>query len=166
MDKRVTICISAVALTVVVCASIAAGKAQSTYQLPGTKFLLLNEPVRLRTRSRGVEWNARTYHLVSLKEVVFRSDLQSRLTARVSAEIQSLDEVDYDVHAAVYDAEGNLLGTARAPCAVPFALMKHVPGSKQEILLDFGISRKYKDAARFAFAISDRQVLTPDEKRE
>ena len=73
------------------------------------------------------------------------------------------DNVDYDISAAVFDAAGQMLGSARAQCKVQRMWAGNVCRTGRTITLDFGISSDYTRAAAFAVSVSNRKVLTPDD---
>lgn len=121
------------------------------------------KPVPLNLSSSGVEWKGHTYQLLRLNSARFDLDRQTGLLkAEVKAGVTSFDDVEYDVSAAVFDARGRLLGTARAQCKVERIWLGHVMMMARDISLDFGLSLDYESATSFLIAISKRNVLTPD----
>jgi len=90
-------------------------------------------------------------------------DKSNRLTAELQGGVTMFDDVDYDVSGAVFDAAGQLLGSARAQCKVQRAWAGKVAMKAQAVSLDFGVSLDYARAAAFAVCISNRKVLTPDD---
>ena len=105
-----------------------------------------------------------TYNLVSLSSIRFELDKQtSRLKADVEACEFYFDNVDYDVSAAVFDATGKLLGTARARCTLVRMWLGKVVSGADTLGLDFGVSLDYAQATTFMLSISKRKVLTPDD---
>ncbi|HTI73038.1 MAG TPA: hypothetical protein VMF06_23895 [Candidatus Limnocylindria bacterium] len=121
-------------------------------------------PIPLKVQSPGVEWRGQTYHLVSLGSIQFELDQKTgHLQAAARAGITTFDKVDYDISAAVLDAAGELLGTARAQCNVERNWLGQVLNLGQTISLDFGVSLDYAKAASFMVSVSKRPVLTPDD---
>lgn len=123
----------------------------------------LGTPTQSSVQSAGVTWRGNTYHLVSLGSATFNLDTNDCLKADIQAGVTGFDNVDYDISGAVFDAAGQLLGTARTPCKVVAMWAGNVEMSAQTITLDFGTSLDYKRAAGFTVSISNRKVLTPDQ---
>jgi hypothetical protein len=125
--------------------------------------LKLGSSIPLAVRSAGVAWKGNTVHLVRLGSITFDLDKNDCLKADIQAGVTEFDNVDYDISAAVFDAAGQMLGTARAQCKVQRMWAGEVEVSAQTIRLDFGVSLDYTRAAAFAVSVSNRKVLTPDE---
>lgn len=125
--------------------------------------LKLGSPIPLAVRSAGVAWKGNTVHLVRLGSITFDLDKNDCLKADIQAGVTEFDNVDYDISAAVFDAAGQMLGTARAQCKVQRMWLGEVRTTAQTIRLDFGVSLDYTRAAAFAVSVSNRKVLTPDE---
>src|ERR1035438_4709130 len=124
--------------------------------------LKLGSSIPLAVRSAGVTWKGYTSHLVELDSIRFHLDKSGRLTAEILAEVTLFDDVDYDISGAVFDAAGQMLGSARAQCKVQRMWAGGVKTMAQTITLDFGVSLDYARATAFAVSISNRRVLTPD----
>jgi hypothetical protein len=125
--------------------------------------LKLGSPIPLAVQSPGVAWRGDTYRLVRLGSITFDLDRNDSLKADIQAGLTEFDDVDYDVSGAVFDAAGQMLGTARAQCKVHRVWAGGVERRAQTIRLDFGVSLDYARAASFAVSVSNRKVLTPDE---
>ena len=125
--------------------------------------LKLESSIPLAVQSAGFEWRDKTYCLVSLNSIEFELDKNNRLTAEIQGGTTELDNVDYDVSGAVFDAAGQMLGAARAQCKVQLFYPSTIISMAQTITLDFGVSLDYAHAAAFVVSISNRKVLTPDE---
>jgi hypothetical protein len=119
--------------------------------------------IPLAVQSAGVEWKGDTFHLVQLGSIRFDLDKSDRLTAEIQGGVTMFDDVDYDISGVVFDAAGQLLGSARAQCKVRRMWAGGVETMAQTITLDFGVSLDYARAAAFAVGISNRKVLTPDD---
>jgi hypothetical protein len=118
----------------------------------------------LSLQSHPVEWRSNTYRLVSLGSIRFELDRETgRLKADVQGSTTSFDDVNYDVSAAVFNASGTLLGTARSECKVQRVWLGNVLTTQITLTLDFGSSLDYASAAGYAVNINRRKVLTPDE---
>jgi hypothetical protein len=91
----------------------------------------------------------------------FLAIVESRLKAVLRAHVAQYSNVDYRLHGAVYDAKGRLLGTASAVERVQYIRVGQMPSLLREIELDFGVSERYRDAAKIAFAISEPAVPKP-----
>ena len=125
--------------------------------------LELGRKLPLAVRSHPVEWRTNTYHLVSLGTIQFELDpATGRLKAEIFGSVTTFDNVKYDVSAAVFDAQGTLLGTARTECAVERTWLGKVLTMQQTLTLDFGESLDYAKATGFMVNISRRAVVTPD----
>jgi hypothetical protein len=94
---------------------------------------------------------------------LFKPALNSCLKGDIQAGLIGFDNVDYDISGAVFDAAGQMLGTARAQCKVHRVWAGKVKMTAQTIRLDFGVSLDYACAAAFALSVSNRKVFTPDE---
>jgi hypothetical protein len=132
---------------------------------PGATIpLRIGNSIPLSVRSNGVEWRGNTYHVVNLSSIQFELDKQtSRLKAEIKAAVMQFNNMDYDVSAAVFDAEGRLLGVARARCEVGRFWSVNVVTGNDTLSLDFGVSLDYVRAASFMVCVSNRKALTPDE---
>ncbi len=125
--------------------------------------LKLGTAIPLSVQSAGVTWRGNTFHLVRLGSIKFDLGTNDCLKADIQAGVTEFDDVGYDISVAVFDAAGQMLGTARAPCKVQRLWAGNVCMTAQTISLDFGVSSDYARAAGFAVSISNRKVLTPDE---
>lgn len=120
--------------------------------------------IPLAVQSAPVQWKGATFHLVTLGSIQFKLDKEAgTLSADVQGATTTFDEVTYDVSAAVFDASGNLLGTARTPCKVERLWLGKTIHSPLTLRLDFGTSLNYAKAASFMVSISEQKVLTPDD---
>ena len=119
--------------------------------------------IPLAVQSAGVEWNGTIYHLVKLDSIRFDLDSTDHLKAYIQAEVTTFDDVNYDVSAAVFDAAGQLLGTARTQCKVERIWLGDVLHSARTIGTDFGVSLDYPRATTFMISVSKRKVLAPEE---
>jgi hypothetical protein len=125
--------------------------------------LELGSSIPLAVQSPGVAWKGNTYHLVNLGSVRFDLDQSDCLKADIQAGLTSFDNVDYDISGAVFDAAGQMLGSARAQCKVERLWLGGVKRTGRTIRLDFGVSLDYRRAAAFVVSVSNRKVLTPDD---
>ena len=80
--------------------------------------LKLGTAIPLSVQSAGVTWRGHTFHLVSLGSTEFNLDTNDCLKTEIKAGAACFDDVDYDISCAVFDAAGQLLGTARTQCKV------------------------------------------------
>lgn len=131
--------------------------------VPKTVPLRLRASIPLSVQSAGVTWKGNTFHLVHLGSIRFDLDKSDRLKADIQAGVIEFDNVDYDISAAVFDAAGRMLGSARAQCKVQREWVGKVLRTGRTITLDFGVSLDYTRAAAFAVSVSNRKVLTPDD---
>jgi hypothetical protein len=124
----------------------------------------LERSIPLSVQSPAVEWKGNTFHLVKLGTIQFELDPKnSQLIAVINAGVTTFDNVDYDISAAVFDASGKLLGTARAQCKVQREWLGHVLTMAATISLDFGTSLDYPQAKSFMLSVSRQRVTTPDQ---
>jgi drug/metabolite transporter superfamily protein YnfA len=128
-----------------------------------TAPLELGSSIPLAVQSPGVAWKGNTYHLVNLGSVRFDLDQSDCLKADIQAGLTMFDNVDYDISGAVFDAAGQMLGSARAQCKVERLWLGGVKRTGRTIRLDFGVSLDYRRAAAFVVSVSNRKVLTPDD---
>jgi hypothetical protein len=119
--------------------------------------------IPLAFQSADVKWKGNTLHLVGFNAITFDLDQSDRLKAELQGGVTGFDNVDYDISGAVFDAAGQLLGSARAQCKVQRLWAGDVFTMAQTITLDFGVSLDYARAAAFAVSISNRKVLTLDD---
>jgi len=130
---------------------------------PDKGRIALDQPVALDLRSDPVAWHDQTFHLLNFHKVELDLDDTTRLTALLQGSCVTFDNVEYTVHAAVYDKDGGLLGTASSPYTVQRLWAGFVLTTQIELALDFGRSKRFTDAASVEFAISSIDVLTPDQ---
>lgn len=119
--------------------------------------------VRVKVESNEVELrDGRMHPVVYVNGCVFHLEDGLHLTARLSASDLEYHTAAYDIHAAVFDSEGHLLGTAKAVYEIEKAHIYWSGGGAfrgiQELELDFGISRKYGRARHFSLSISEPDV--------
>lgn len=131
--------------------------------VPNLVPLKLGTSIPLAVQSAGVAWKGYAFHLVSLGSIRFDLDKNDCLKADIQAGLTEFDDVDYDISGAVFDAAGQLLGSARAQCKVRRMWAGDVKQTARTITLDFGVSLDYARAAVFAVSVSNRRVLTPDD---
>jgi len=125
--------------------------------------MVIGKKLPLDIKSDGVLWRGNVYHLVRLSNVKFSLDRSASLTAGITAQVCCFDDVDYKVHAAVFDASGNLLGAAGTVVNVKRLWVGNVASlANESCTLDFGQSDAYKRARYFSIAISMENVRTPD----
>ena len=103
------------------------------------------------------------YNLFSLRKIEFQLNKESHLTAKISMSYTTclidLDTITYNIHAAVFDSNGKLLGTANAPRKIyTGATFGYSAYSGGEMSIDFGISLNYDKAKYFALAISEPEI--------
>ena len=129
------------------------------------RLLTLDEPILTDTRSDDVTLpDGQRLFLVHVRSVTFNLANGLHLTGTIRGSVLTAYTVDYDIHVAVFDLEGSLLGTAKATYEIekqemfwygaPFRLIR-------ELNLDFGMSSKYRKATFFAIAISKPDMLSP-----
>lgn len=128
--------------------------------LTGLCQVVLNRPIPLQIRTPPVRWHDKSHSLLAVTNVIFRLDQTNGLTATLEANVVTLHQVDYDVHAAVYASTGELLGTARTTCSIPCMIERFAIGFNKQLVLDFGTSTRYPEAKAFDLAISGRQITT------
>jgi hypothetical protein len=162
---RRTLSLSRRAVLAAAAAPALASASASADAAPSGAFPLqfAGQPIRLDVKSAPVRWREHSYHLVSVGQASFLLSARHHLTGVLKAGITTFDSVDYEVHAALYDAAGRLLGTARALCPVERVWLGKVLNSSRELQLDFGINDAYERAKWFSVSITERQVVTPDQ---
>jgi hypothetical protein len=121
----------------------------------------LGEPAVIDVKSQGVEWRGNTYHLLRFGKARFRLDAEGRLLGTLTGGVTTFDDVPYEVHLAVFDGGGGLLGTAKAACPVQRIWLGKPLLETRTLEFDFGVSLAYRQAKSFSVAISERKVLTP-----
>jgi hypothetical protein len=121
------------------------------------------KPIPLSLKSSPVTWHSNEFHLVSLNTIQFNRDFTNHLTAKISAGVCTFDDVVYRIHAAVFDGDGRLLGTAITNCDVQRIWLGYNMTMERVLPLDFGTSLDYAQASGYMLSISREKVLTPDE---
>lgn len=124
------------------------------------------EPVAIKLVSDDVEWQGQTFNLLGLSEVTFNLSERNRLRGSLIGGSTTFDDVTYTIHAAVFDVDGQLLGTASTEYQVQRVWIGVLAQMQAELELDFGISKRYADAATVMLTISSMDVLTPDQWQE
>jgi hypothetical protein len=117
-------------------------------------------------QSSPVSWRGYAYHLLQFGTIKFDLDLDrdnGHLTAELRGGATSFDNVDYDISAAVFGSQGQLLGTARAQQTVERVWLGKTMQTSVTVTFDFGSSLDYAAAKKFQLSISNRKVLTPDD---
>ncbi len=115
-------------------------------------------------QSTPVPWRGNDYHLLQFGKINFDLDRDTgHLTAELRGGATSFDNVDYDISAAVFGSQGQLLGTARAQQNVQRMWLGKTMLTFITVSLDFGSSLDYASAKKFQLSISNRKVLTPDD---
>ena len=105
-----------------------------------------------------------SFKLLYLREIGFQLSKKSHLVAKIAtSETQGLTDLPpiiiYTVHAAVFDANGKLLGTANTSRKLsPRVTVGAVMMVFREISMDFGVSLNYDKAKFFALAISEPEI--------
>jgi hypothetical protein len=120
--------------------------------------------IPLTIQSSGVEWGGHTYHLVRANAIQFDLNKDTgHLKAELQVSVTSFDQVDYEIGAALFGAEGELLGVAKTQCKIDRLWLGRVLHTDRTLLLDFGESLAYANARTFMLSISERKVLTPSD---
>jgi hypothetical protein len=126
--------------------------------------LAWGQPLPVKVQSHEVRWRGAAYRLVEVTSAQFNLDaVTSQLQADLKVAITSFDQVTYEISVAVFDAQGRLLGAARAVCPVARIWLGNLVLSSRSMTLDFGTSLDYAQAAKFTVSVSRCPVLTPEE---
>jgi hypothetical protein len=142
---------------------IRAGSAQDARQPSAMPRIVLDAPILVNVKSQDVRWRGNVYNLVRIGKTTFHLDGQSRLTAKLAGGVTTFDNVEHEIHAAVFDGMGRLLGTAKAACPVERVWISKVLLEQREWPLDFGVSLAYADARSFTLTVNEQKVLTPED---
>jgi hypothetical protein len=119
------------------------------------------QPIEVRARSNPIKSDGHDIYIVHVGKATFDLGGDSRLTARLRAGVVQMARVDYWISAAVFDAEGRLLGAASHKEEVQRIMLGRVVTAFREISLDFGISKGYARAAFATIAVSERDLPDP-----
>jgi len=130
---------------------------------PGSAIALrFDEFIETGARSGTIQHpHDRVTSAVGLRRVMFHLQDGLHLTAQLMPAWFPWKSVDYEIHAAVFDSKGNLLGTARETLSISKAKISYgsVPRALFDYMeLDFGRSRNYQNASHFAIVVSEPQV--------
>jgi hypothetical protein len=134
---------------------------ETKVRVPGAIALKLGEQIRIGAQSAPVKVDDTDLHIVSIGTGTFQLDKESRLTARLNAAVAQYAKVVYWISAAVFDAQGLLLGTASHKESVSYTRLGAMPTTFRKIVLDFGLSKAFNRAALVVMAISERDVPKP-----
>ena len=159
-------CILAVVLTVAVLTAVgytndSAADAKAKPVAPtGLIPFELGKPIPV---SVTVKTDVTGYKLFHLREIEFLLNKKSHLTAKIATNyitgLTELPTITHNVHAAVFDATGKLLGTANASCKIhTWATVGAVASVLGEMSVDFGTSLNYDKAKYFALAINEPEI--------
>jgi hypothetical protein len=129
--------------------------------IPGAIKMTLGQEVMIGAQSTAVKMDNRDIHIISISKGTFQLDKESRLTASLNGAVAQYAKTEYWISVAVFDAAGNLLGTAAHKEAVQYIRLGLMFTTVRRIQLDFGISKAFKDAAQFVVAVSNRDVPPP-----
>jgi hypothetical protein len=143
--------------------TVRAGSAQEALPPSAMQRVVLDAPLLLTVKSQDVRWRGHVYNLVHIGKAKFHLDSRSHLTAQLSGSITTFDKVEHEIHAAVFDGKGRLLGTAKAACPVERVWVSKVLTETREWPLDFGTSLAYANARSFTLTINEQKVLTPED---
>ena len=158
-------CILAVVLTVAVLTAVgytndSAADAKTKPVAPtGLIPFELGKPIPVSVK---FETDIKGYNLFSLGKIEFQLNKESHLTAKITIYYTTgldLPTITYNVHAAVFDSNGKLLGTANAPRKInTWATTGFVGCRGSDMSIDFGISLNYDKAKYFALAINQPEI--------
>jgi hypothetical protein len=139
-------------------------EAEEKPPIPGAwEVVLTSRELPIQAESAPVRWKGQEYRLVRLGEARFFQSPRGRVTAELKGGTLTFDDVEYEVHAALFDAAGKLLGTAHTLCPVSRIWLGKPALTSTTLSLDFGISKAYARAEWFTVSITERDVLTPDQ---
>jgi hypothetical protein len=104
-----------------------------------------------------------SFDLFHLNKIEFRLSEKSILTAKVRTSyttgLAELPAITYTVHAAIFDADRKLLGTANNSQKIAtWGSVGFVARTKGEFALGFGSSLNYNKAKYFTLAISEPEI--------
>ena len=121
-------------------------------------------PVSVTANTRAVT----SYKLFRLREIEFQLDKKSHLSAKIAilytTGLTNLPTVTYVVHAAVFDANGKLLGTANTSRRIAtWSTVGAVGRCGSEVTVDFGSSLNYNKAKYFTLVISHPEIQVANE---
>lgn len=138
-----------------------ASKTKSTASFEEFRF---GEAVEFELKSSPAKWQGGDVHLICLNRFTFSFDSKiGQLTAGAKGSLLTFDNVDYTISVTVFAADGAMLGSSTAVCAVPRVWRGVYLQQPVDLTLDFGISNKFEHATKFMACISDRTVLNPDQ---
>lgn len=121
---------------------------------------------RLVVASPAVKWHNHDYHLVEFGSVEFKLGENDHLTATLHGGALTFDDVRCTIHLAVFDPQGNLLGTASIVEDVPRVWLGVPMLMFKEWTLDFGQCACYQNVASVSGAVTHGKALTPDDWQE
>lgn len=126
--------------------------------LRGAFPLKWGQATEVGARSNPIKGGKHDIHIITIQSAKFDLDSDSRLTVTLRAMIVQHAQVDYWISAAVFDAEGRLLGAASHKEAVRRVMLGRVGMTTRDIALDFGLSNGYGRAAFATVAVGERDV--------
>ena len=121
------------------------------------------QAAQLAVTSPAVHWQGNDLHIARIGRVRLVLNEDNVLTARVNAGLLTFDDVDVTIHAAVFDGDGMLLGTATAVEHVQRVWLGVPALMARDVALDFGICACYEDIHSISAAATHGAVLTPEQ---
>jgi hypothetical protein len=120
------------------------------WSLPGAIALKLGETLAIRVRSIPVKVGEGARHIVSIGSGTFKLDEDSRLTAFLKRGVSQFVGTEYRISVAVFDADGQLLGTASHDESVQYVRLPVIPTIIREMKFDW----KYNLTIRVLFCMT------------
>ncbi len=133
-----------------------AAETESKPPVPNAVPLKLDQTIDFRVRSKPIAVGTEMLSVVKIGRGTFHLDQQGHLTGTLKGGVLQCHKLAYWIHAAVFDAAGNLLGVASHKEQVQSIRTGAIITVLREMPLDFGISDRFQSARYVAVSVSDR----------
>lgn len=124
--------------------------------VPNAAALKFDQQFDLPAYSKPITVGTEKLSVVKIGRGTFHLDDQGHLTGTLKGGVLQFHKMTYWIHAAVFDATGDLLGVAAHKLQVRNIRTGSIITLLAEMPLDFGISDRFKSARYVAASVSDR----------
>jgi hypothetical protein len=134
----------------------------ATGRVSGAIALTLDREIRIAAASEPIRLPGGEFRVLSVGKGTFHLSDDGQLTAKLNAAVAEYANADFRIYAAVFDAQGALLGTASHVQSVERVRLGAMPTMLIHVDLDFGQSRDFRRAAYASVAVSNPDFPLPE----